>query len=597
MRKEVRLDVPARELWPLVSNTGRFNRSLGLPKMTVLGPSAAEPFAKDVVARLYGLPLRWRELPFDWVEGRFFNAVRVFERGPFLRFEGGMRLEPEGKGTLVTVEFAFTPRNALGKFLVERAVGRRALADAEAMLRRFQASLAGQGEAFPPRRTKSPPDAAALARKAEALHELPVDRDAASRLLHFIDHAYDDELARLRPFELADRWGMDRLVVLKTCLYATKAGLLDMSWEVLCPNCSGPSARPTGLAELSSKAHCSGCDLGYDVSFDETIEVRFSVSPSVRHAEAHVFCVGNPSQTPQASAQLLLRPGATRETSLNLDSESYVLRDLEAKRTLRLRPSPSGSSSLSVGLSRLETAELAFKPGPVRLTVAAAGEPAIVRVERESWRERGAKASLVTTLQEFRDLFSSEVLAPGVEMAVKSVAVVFSDLKDSTALYEKVGDATAYALVRAHFDYLFDIVRRRNGAVIKTIGDAVMAAFARPGDAVEAALEMQERLDELNRKLAPRPPVILKLGVHTGPAIAINTDGLLDYFGTTVNVAARIQSESQGADVMISERLYGEPEVQQALGRHGLRVETLTARLKGISAAHQLRRLAPGPRA
>ena len=592
MRKELRLAVPARDLWPLVSNTGRFNKSLGLPEMTTHGWSAADPLSKEVSARLYGLTLRWREQPFEWAERRFFRGVRVFESGPFERFEGCMTLEAEGDGTRVVVESAFTPRHALGAFIVRYAAGRRALADAEAMLKRFEASLKSGGDAFPARRTKSPASAAALARKAEQLHESPVDRAAASQLLRFVEHAYDDELSRMRPFELADRWGLDRLSVLKTFLYAAKSGLLDLTWEVLCPNCAGANARPGSLKELSAHGRCDSCDLGYDVSLDETIEVRFTVSAAVRASEAHTFCVGNPAQTPHALAQLVLRPGPERRLEVELESESYLLRDLEGKKSLRLRPSERGARELAVDEPALARGgELAFKPGPVRLAIRPGKEPTILRLERESWRDRGAKASLVTTLQEFRDLFSAEVLAPGVEMAVRSIALLFSDLKDSTALYEAIGDATAYALVRAHFDYLFDIVRRRNGAVVKTIGDAVMAAFSRPGEAVEAALDMQERLDELNGKLAPRPPVVLKVGVHEGPAIAINTDGVLDYFGTTVNVAARIQGESKGSDVVISEKLYGEPEVQEALSRHGAKVEALNARLKGLADEHRLRRL------
>jgi class 3 adenylate cyclase len=266
---------------------------------------------------------------------------------------------------------------------------------------------------------------------------------------------------------------------------------------------------------------------------------------------------------------------------------------LGVKAAVALRPAHDGPRELALDLSAPPPAQLKFRPGAVTLRLAGGATDALARVELEAWKQKGATAAIVTTLQDFRDLFSSEVLAPGVEVGVQNIGLLFTDLKDSTALYEKIGDATAYALVRDHFTYLFAIIRRRDGAVIKTIGDAVMAAFSRPSDALEAALEMQERVRELNAALAPKPPVILKIGVHAGPAIAINTDGVLDYFGTTVNLAARVQNESRGGDVVISEPLFHDARCKDALGRHAASVETATVRLKGLTDAYELRRLTP----
>lgn len=214
LKRTLRLSASPADLWPLVSNTERFNRALGLPAVTQTGVDQSR-YARTVSTRLFGIPLSWREPPFEWVEGRFFSIVREFDSGPIERFTGGMELRPDGAGTTVTVDYTFTPKNGLGKLIVEHATGKQAIEDAERMLKRFDASLAGGGEAFPPRRTRSLPNAEALAYKVEGLHSAPVDRAIASKLLHFIDRAYDDELAGMRPFELADRWGADRLETLR----------------------------------------------------------------------------------------------------------------------------------------------------------------------------------------------------------------------------------------------------------------------------------------------------------------------------------------------------------------------------------------------
>lgn len=594
LRRELLLCASPQALWPLIANTERFNRALGLPAVTLGGRTPGE-FTKRVKTSLFGLEFSWREPPFEWVEGRFFSIVREFDAGPLARFEGGMTLVPEGAGCRLRVAYDFTPRNALGSFLARHVTGKKAIADAEALLKRFDVCLKDGGtEPFPARRTKSPSRIRTLALKAEALRLSPADKAMAERLIDSLSQAYDDELHRMRPFELADRWGQDRVKTLAVFFHAVKAGLLDMNWEILCPNCSAAKVTCGRLDELVGTSHCSTCEITYGVNFDESVELRFSASPTVRQIESRAFCVGSPAQAPFAAAQLIVLADKPRTADVELAAESYLLRDLKCKRRFWLRPSSEGLSEIELDLSRCEDlGEVRFRPGTVKLTLRPAGEQSLVRLEKETWREKGAKASIVTSLQEFRDMFSSEVLAPGVEISVRTIAILFSDLKGSTALYERIGDATAYSLVRDHFDYLFEIVKRRNGAVVKTIGDAVMAIFPTAERAVEAAFEMQERIAELNARLAPKPSVVLKLGVHQGPAIVIGSNDKLDYFGTTVNIAARVQNESRGGDIVVTEAVLRDPCSQEAMARRAFDQEDFELKLKGLSDVFRLRRLSP----
>ncbi|PJE19792.1 MAG: hypothetical protein CK431_30475, partial [Mycobacterium sp.] len=104
-------------------------------------------------------------------------------------------------------------------------------------------------------------------------------------------------------------------------------------------------------------------------------------------------------------------------------------------------------------------------------------------------------------------------------------------------LYERVGDATAYNLVREHFTLLAEVVRDHDGAVVKTIGDAVMASFDDPAQAVRAALAMQHRIVAA---ASGAEPLVLKIGVHAGPSVVVTLNDRLDYFGSTVNMTARL---------------------------------------------------------
>jgi class 3 adenylate cyclase len=153
--------------------------------------------------------------------------------------------------------------------------------------------------------------------------------------------------------------------------------------------------------------------------------------------------------------------------------------------------------------------------------------------------------------QTFRDFFRSEVIGATEGIAVLDVTLVFTDLKGSTALYERIGDLNAYIQVQRHFQHLLDATVRHHGAVTKTIGDAVMAAFSTSADAVRAALDMREAVDQLNQD-RPQRDFILKIGVHRGASIAVTLNERLDYFGQTVNIAARVQNLADGDEICIT---------------------------------------------
>ena len=164
-------------------------------------------------------------------------------------------------------------------------------------------------------------------------------------------------------------------------------------------------------------------------------------------------------------------------------------------------------------------------------------------------------------------------------LGVKDIALLFTDLKGSTALYDRIGDLNAFALVQQHFDRLQDVTVRHNGAIIKTIGDAVMAAFLKPADAVQAALDMRSEIAAFNER-QPDKALILKIGVHKGAAIAVTLNERLDYFGQTVNIAARVQNLADADEIFVSQDVYDATGVRDGLAAFA--VEPRTAQLRGV---------------
>ncbi len=136
--------------------------------------------------------------------------------------------------------------------------------------------------------------------------------------------------------------------------------------------------------------------------------------------------------------------------------------------------------------------------------------------------------------------------------------------------------------MQRHFEELQAVTVKHHGAVTKTIGDAVMAAFLDPADAVRASLEMREAIERLNRDRVQRD-FVLKIGLHRGAAIAVTLNERLDYFGQTVNIAARVQNLASGDEIWMTDDVRAAPGVDAIL--QSLAVQRSEAELKGVAGA------------
>ena len=150
-------------------------------------------------------------------------------------------------------------------------------------------------------------------------------------------------------------------------------------------------------------------------------------------------------------------------------------------------------------------------------------------------------------------------------------------------MYDRAGDLVAYRLVQDHFKELTATVKKHEGAIVKTMGDAIMASFSRPIDGMMAALEMLERLDALNSRWKELGYELgLKVGLNEGPALAVMTDDRLDYFGQSVNVAARVQGLASSGEIWITDSIWNHPSVAEMIQKSGMQTERKEAILKGV---------------
>jgi class 3 adenylate cyclase len=337
---------------------------------------------------------------------------------------------------------------------------------------------------------------------------------------------------------------------------------------------------------MPTGAHCSTCNIDYGRDFARNVEASFRPAPGVRDVVSGQYCLFGPMSTPHIRLHVTVDAGATRELKALLPPGDYRLRTLEPGPELDLAW-PGGSFPEFIVEADAVRAGPAATPGFIKLSNRT-GRKLTLIIEDRAWVQDALTADRITTLQAFRDLFATEALRPGDDVGVARVALIFTDLKGSTAFYEKVGDARAYHLVRDHFAFLGAIIRENDGAIVKTIGDAVMAAFADPAKAVRAAIAVQRRVAAFNAEHGG-DAIIIKLGLHAGPCIAVTLNERLDYFGSTVNLASRLQGESAGGDIVLSAEIAADPAVAEVLADQRLTEESVA--IRGFDRAIAFRRL------
>ncbi|MES2949753.1 MAG: adenylate/guanylate cyclase domain-containing protein [Pseudomonadota bacterium] len=446
------------------------------------------------------------------------------------------------------------------------------------------------------------------------------DPDAVAAIERLVAEAPDAALNRINVLAFAHRHQLDEEPTIAAFLHAARLGLLDLAWNVLCPGCGGVLSSNATLKTVRRDAYsCALCAAGYEPTLDEMVEVVFTVNPRVRPIAAHdphrlpiwdymrqIFW-GSGIQLPEGEAfdRLLqdiiidsveLPPGEKAYLSLQLPAQFVIVFDpvTHSAHFLDVQGEPTRErQSLEVVFNNVHapTGTVAMRPGPLRLTLdnqtAERALPAVYIAGDALHHVLGNRGQFLTakrllTNQTFRDIYKAETLDIDQRLKITSLTFLFTDLRASTELYERVGDLVAFDMVRAHFQVLNAVVAAETGAVVKTIGDAVMATFPTPDRAMAAALGMREAMRVLNAQ-SGREDLVLKIGLHEGPCLAVSLNDRLDYFGQAVNIAARVQGLATSSSIFATEPVVDYPGVAGLLQAAGLTPQAQSHQLRGIA--------------
>jgi class 3 adenylate cyclase len=452
-----------------------------------------------------------------------------------------------------------------------------------------------------------------------ALLRQSVQPGIADALERLVREAPDRKLSRINALAFAASESLDEEQTINGFLHASSLGLFEMSWNVLCPGCGGVLDANTSLKTVQSdKYTCAFCAAGYEPTLDEMVEVTFTVSPRVRRIEAH-----NPHQLPPSEyfrqiywgsgidlpdedfearidefviESLELPPGEKAVISLQLPAEFVIVFEpvTHAAQFLEVKGEPTKErQSLVLVFDRAHrhSETLTLRPGPLRILVENHTEvrvlPSVCLANDALHALLGRRRSFLTAKrllsnQTFRDIYRADTIDVDQRLKITSLTFLFTDLRGSTALYERVGDLAAFDLVKTHFSILNDIVGAEAGAVVKTIGDAVMATFPTPDRAVVAAMRMRDAMLRLNKERGSED-LLLKIGIHEGPCIAVSLNERQDYFGQTVNIASRVQHLATSREIFATGAVLEDPRAYGLLAERGLKPRSHNVSLRGIT--------------
>lgn len=621
---------PAAVAFGVLSDTNRWDRLAGVSPSTYTFELAdpADPTSRTRIgrARFMGMPMEFAE------EGEYWAGSRLRGERRFYGFMGRLMSRASLDVTVEPVEqrdgreacrahmrCALAPAGIAGYMMAPLVLlrlwitMRRYMRSVRKQLERglsavpcdtpFRASeppavqakrtllAAGRGDRLAMGPTSATSRAALKARSA-AFGAADIDATIKRRLLEFLLVQPDEALLQVRPFEIAQAWGAPRREVLRAFLYAARAGLFDLEWQVNCPTCRVGADVIRGLEAVKKRLHCDECDISYDVDFADNVEATFTPNPAIRDVPRMVFCASSAYFQPHVHGYVTVPPKSKRDVG-PLPEGAVLLRSRGTPRQLFVAAAERQGDPIVVRVTNgaIIRVDAPFHghtdADPSQLFISNETDlPVRMVVERGGWNAEIVRGSLLVTLPEFIELFGTEAPATGVKMAVGRKAIVFTDIVGSTELYDRLGDARAFALVQEHWRAVDDVVVANNGTLVKTMGDGVMCVFPSIGDALTAAFAMIDHTDRVSER--DDIDFSIRVGVHEGACYAVRANDRLDLFGSTVNLAARLMGCADGRQVAMLARSLEHPALHARLADEEADCETVRTSIRGLRGTHEV---------
>lgn len=520
-----KLNVSAKEIWPVLSDTSKMNKEMGFPPRIEKEVNGEN----HVSTKTLGREEKWIEKPWVWVEEKELQNHRVFQQGWMTEQRGVFSVKSVEDGCEVSIYFRWGFSNLFAKILfslIGPVLGKsfKKFFDDKELLIKSGRSL-----------------------KAEDKILLNEPESPYETLMNYLKTADDLDLDRIHLKRLALQLNLPLDMLLEISQRMVNEGLMTFSWDVVCPHCRGVRSENSGLAFIKNMNACDACDIEFSLDAEESVEVVFHITSKLRDVKKFVYCAAEPSKKKHIKLSQLLNPKEDRKIDLELNPGIYRLRKKKTGSTVYVDVEEKSLKNSAEWIGSSE--RISVKP-KFELTFGNTAESAdMVTLEEAWWFQDRLLPGEVLSNPAMRKLFSEDHLKVGVKLNVGNQVILFTDIVGSTPFYKSYGDARALKVVQDHYDEVTVIIQKHRGVVVKYIGDAVMAAFTDIEDAFHASMEIHRCFPE-DRK---DTPVRLRVSFHAGPVLCANMNVGLDYFGTTVNQSAKIQKWAGAQEIALLE--------------------------------------------
>ena len=519
------------------------------------------------------------------------SILREFSKGPFDWFVSVVELLPQTDGgTKLVHKVMVQPRNVLGRLIARLEIGSKASRSLGWAYRQVDGFIAGgkqrdpTADAFRKPASLSGRRRSHLQQRLERIRDHEIEPAVIDTLGLFLEYTPDQEVSRIRPKAFAARFGLDATQVIHACLHATREGLLVLLWDILCPSCQIPANVQESLAALASHGHCEACKVDFELDFSNSIEMVFRAHPEIRDVEIRAYCIGGPAFSAHVVAQSRIAPGERFEVEVALPEGVYRLRGPQLPYSIELRIArTSAIGRWEVALSKPPPREIVptLKVGSQVITLLNDGPTELlVRLERVASRHDAVTAADASSLSLFRELLPDQVLSAGQMVSVATVTLLSVQLDRAADLYAELGDGAAFAMFRAGLVAMEDAITQHGGAVVKFVGEGMVATFNDPLTAAAAAFDLPRSIQRSGQERS----LEVRAALHTGPAMVTMLNDRLDYFGSTVHATARLLELARPGDVMTTNAITNQSEINQMIGRQGRAIKVESEELGKGSA-------------
>ncbi len=563
---------PPDQLWPLVSNTERFNRAIGLPAVDYTSKIDEQGNVRRFgECGLSFTRLKWEEHPFEWIEGRRMGVLREFQHdsyfSPFRWFLSRVELEPlPNGGTRLQHSIRIQAQGSLGRRLAQielqwktgKSLGRvyRRMDDSLQATKSLASNTSDASslpiDPFEPTVALASVRKQRLQTRHERLLAEGVPMEVAERLIGYLEHAAIQDVSNLRPLAIASVLGVDAKQLVDACLTAAHVGLLQLSWELLCPTCRVAASSANLLSEINNHTHCDACNIDFQTDIADAIEMVFRIHPEIREPETGTFCIGGPAHSPHVAAQMRLLPGETVRLDLQLTPGLYVLRGprLPSATSLHICSDTGVTScrhSLATQAGSVDTMTLRAGSQMIHLTNNFAVSH-LVRLERAQQRHDRISAARALTIPKFRKYFPEHSFQKDCHVTAQNLTVLSCGLlaasRDWNAGYTMNGgetenggqDESSFRHVRDWLELCEQACTSHQGSFAQLDGEGMIAVFPDVANAFAAAVQMVSLQANGNRQFKD-----VSIGIDRGSVVMTTLLDRVHYLGPAVRNASELR--------------------------------------------------------